>query len=261
MNIIKTLFEHGPLGFILMFSRKMQQLFAKVPFLLRLFAKSTKSIVAFQQTRDSRFDKKFGTDTSGIISIKDLTIESKNTENAVWYEPMSEKIFHQMLKSLSINFSDYTFIDLGSGKGRVLLMATNYGFKKIIGIEFASDLNQIAKQNIEIFKNKSKCNAFIDSICEDATEFKYPKEPLVIFFYSPFNGKVMEDVVSNISNSYSNCKRKMILIFYGRNPGNIELLKKTTFHFKELKIRPDWTVFIKYRAIFLFSSEQLDETF
>jgi len=261
MNSIKTYFEHGPLGFIFMVSRKMQQLFSKVPFLRSLFAKSTESIAAMQQLTDSRFDKKFGTDTSGIISIKDLMIKSKNTENAVWYEPMSEKIFHQMLKSLSINFSDYTFIDLGSGKGRVLLMATNYGFKKIIGIEFASDLNQIAKQNIEIFKNKSKCNAFIDSICEDATEFKYPEEPLVIFFYSPFNGKVMEDVVSNISNSYSNCKRKMILIFYGRNPGNIEQLKKTKFHFKELKIRPDWTVFIKYRAIFLFSSELSDETF
>ena len=106
MNIIKTLFEHGPLGFIVMVSRKMQQLFAKVPFLLRLSAKSTESLVAFQQQLDSRFDKKFGTDTSGIISIKDLTIKSKNTENAVWYEPMSEKIFHQMLKSLSINFRD-----------------------------------------------------------------------------------------------------------------------------------------------------------
>src|SRR5438552_13937135 len=48
------------------------------------------------------------------------------------YQPTEPSLFHEMLKALKIDFREFTFIDLGSGKGRVLLMAANYPFRRIV---------------------------------------------------------------------------------------------------------------------------------
>jgi histone methylation protein DOT1 len=57
-------------------------------------------------------------------------------------------LFQQMMQALPIDFTQFTFVDLGSGKGRVLLMASDYPFKRIIGVEFMPELHRVAQENI-----------------------------------------------------------------------------------------------------------------
>jgi len=47
------------------------------------------------------------------------------------YQPTEPALFQEMMASLPIEFDQFTFIDLGSGKGRTLLMASEYPFMKI----------------------------------------------------------------------------------------------------------------------------------
>jgi hypothetical protein len=248
-----SLCKHGPLGTAKRVNAVMHNYFHRVPGIRRLFISIDILLCIFQRYLDSSIDRQYGIDTSGVIRLKNLTIESKNVEWATWYEPMSVKIFKQIMHHLAINFAEFEFIDFGSGKGRVLLLASNYGFKKIIGVEFAKDLADIANKNVAIWDRYTRKQNNIQTICMDAAEFPIPNVPVVIFFYSPFKGKVMEQVLKNISNSFAMSPREILLVFYGQYPETIKLLKATKFRWRELKLCADWSQFIQYRA-FLFTT-------
>lgn len=106
------------------------------------------------------------------------------------YQPTEPALFHEMLAMLhqhtNLDFGDFAFIDLGSGKGRTLLMASDYPFRRIVGVELLPALNQIAQQNLAQYKSDSqKCFA-LESICADASTWPLPDGPLVIYLFNPF---------------------------------------------------------------------------
>jgi tRNA G46 methylase TrmB len=102
--------------------------------------------------RDSQvfrsFDELYGTDTAGSISVENLQIRSVNRKHGNPYEPMPTRTFEKLLKNVKVQHNDYVFLDLGSGKGRTLLLASNYPFKRVIGVEYALDLHMAALKNI-----------------------------------------------------------------------------------------------------------------
>lgn len=210
-----------------------------------------KKVLSLQRYLDSSFDRKYGTDTAGKIPVSALTIEDPDSDpnDSNWYEGVSVKIFDQIVRQLNIRFSDFTLVDFGSGKGRALILASEYGFRRAIGVEFAKDLHDIACQNVAIYERSTGKSGTIELLCEDATAFSIPPEPVVIFFFSPFKGKVMELVVKHISESLESHPRPMIVVFYGHNEKSIGLLKSTGLRCRELVMRPDRTKFVQYRTL------------
>jgi SAM-dependent methyltransferase len=168
---------------------------------------------------------------------------------------MSVRVFKQIMNYLNIDFGKFKFIDLGSGKGRVLLVASDYGFKRVIGVEFAQELHRTANENVEIYERYTQKPSNIQTICMDATGFPIPEGPVVIFFYSPFKGRIMKEILNNVSKSFAATPREIVLVFYGRNPKSIGLLRATGFECRELEIRSDWSRFIPYRALLLTSPQ------
>ncbi|MDZ7761299.1 MAG: hypothetical protein U5L00_13730 [Desulfovermiculus sp.] len=95
-------------------------------------------VLSYLPGKDKSFDRKYGTDTTGIISSGELSIsDAKTKHNAIFYLPAPERVTQYMLSSLPIDYTAYTFIDYGSGKGRVLLTASQFPFQKIIGLEIS----------------------------------------------------------------------------------------------------------------------------
>jgi hypothetical protein len=137
-----------------------------------------------------------------------------------------------------------------------MLLASEYGFKKIIGVEFTQELHRIASKNVVIWNRNAQKPSTIENICMDAIEFPIPNVPLVIFFYSPFKGTVMEHVVNNVLTSYTMNPREIVLIFYGPYSETKKPLNLPEFQGRELELRADWSQFIKYRC-FLFTSREL----
>jgi hypothetical protein len=227
----------------------------QVPGCKAVFSSADRLLTDFQHYLDAGFDRKYGTVTSGRVPIEDLAIVSPNLDVAIWYEPMSFKIFHAIMDTLAVDFTEFTFIDFCSGMGRVLLMASQYGFKKIIGVEFAPKLHEIALNNVRIYASRVGRTTDAETVCEDATRFPMPPGPLIIFFYSPFMGRVMERVLANISASFAADRRPIILIFHGNNQESIELFEALGFSRTELDLHQDWTRFVMYRSI-VFTSPQ-----
>jgi SAM-dependent methyltransferase len=134
------------------------------------------------------------------------------------YQPTDSTLFHEMIGALSqqdaFDFHDLTFIDLGSGKGRTLLMASDYPFRRIVGVELLPTLNQAAQENLNKYHSESqKCFA-IESICADATEFPFPAEPTLLFLFNPFPESGLRRVIANLEQSLRERPRKIYLLYH-----------------------------------------------
>ena len=106
---------------------------------------------------------------------------------------------------------DFTFIDLGSGKGRVLLMAADYPFKRIIGVEFMPELHRAAQENIAGYSSDRQ--RLIESVCMDARDFEFPPEPLVAYLFNPFSESTFVAVLKNVRQSVEQSPRPVYIAY------------------------------------------------
>jgi hypothetical protein len=164
----------------------------------------------------SEYDRKFNVDTSGQIHLSDLDIESPNSAFGNSYEPSPPKIIIEMISGLGIRYEDYTFIDIGSGKGLVLLIASTYPFRKIVGVEFSSELHAIAIQNLRNYTNPEQKCKNIELVLKDATEYVIPNDPIVLYMFNPFNEKILRTVVTKIRESIRISPRPVFILY--KNP-------------------------------------------
>lgn len=177
--------------------------------------------------RAEAFDKKYNVETAREVRMHELEIDSPNVEHGVFYAGTDPKSFPGILDSLKIEFENFVFIDLGSGKGRALLMASERPFEKIIGVEFASELNAIAQKNILSFRNSEQKCRNIEAVCQDATRFVPPPEPCVFYVFNAFHAGIVAEVLGNIERSFNEKPRDIYFIY--ANPVHIEVLQKNEF--------------------------------
>jgi SAM-dependent methyltransferase len=140
------------------------------------------------------------------------------------YQPTDEAAFREMMAALPIDFRNFTFIDIGSGKGRVLLMASEYPFRKIVGVELMAELHHIAQENIAAFQqqmdssdghqSRSQTPIPIESICMDARQFSFPDTPLVIYLFHPLPEAGLRQMLRNLENSYSQQPRPIWIVYH-----------------------------------------------
>ena len=130
------------------------------------------------------------------------------------YQPTEPSLFHEMLQSLAIDFPAFTFIDLGSGKGRTLLMAADYPFRRVIGVELLPALHAIAAKNIAKYKSETqKCFA-VEPICQDACEFVFPTGPILLYLFNPLPESGLALVMLNLENSLREKPRPFYVLYH-----------------------------------------------
>lgn len=186
---------------------------------------------------DVLFDLKHGVDTCGQKSILDLDIDPSVKANSISYEPSPVKVVRSILEGLSITHPDFTFVDFGSGKGRVLLLASEYPYKKIIGVELSRRLHEIAEGNITKWRSASPKSLDVASVNMNALEFTLPDEPLVLFFFTPFLGAVFAGVVNKIRANLHGSKHPVYIVYYGRNQENIDRLRDLGVDYRKMNFK------------------------
>jgi hypothetical protein len=173
-----------------------------------------KSEPAKQVTLPHPFDAEFGTDTGGVVHAEALRNGSgtKSIYNTAYYgTPPS--MFLQGLARLEIDHRQFAFIDLGAGKGRVVLLASNFPFRQVIGVEFAEDLAAVANRNISLYSPDIRRCEDVRCIAGDASEFVFPPGPLVIFMWHPFVGAVFDRMLANLEQSLRQEPRQVFILY------------------------------------------------
>jgi hypothetical protein len=204
---------------------------------------------------DRAFDRRFGTNTSQRIDLDALAIGSRNREHGVYYEATPTKVFKHIISNLKVApYEEFVFVDFGSGKGRTLLLASDFPFKEIVGVEFSPVLHGIAQNNISIYRSRNQKSFNLKSVCVDAVEYSLPNENMLIYFYNPFRGPVMSKVLHNIKKSVAENRKKVILVYY--NPLQSRTIEDLGFLTKkqEIHLPYDHTRDIQ-RRLFVYSNE------
>jgi hypothetical protein len=129
------------------------------------------------------------------------------------YQPTEPVLFAEMLRHLQLDFHEYVFIDIGSGKGRALLMASDFPFRRILGIELLPELHGIAQENIRRLNGSRKCRA-VESLCVDAREFVFPAEPTVLYLFNPLAERGLRRFVGNLEKSLCEDPRPVFLLYH-----------------------------------------------
>jgi len=130
------------------------------------------------------------------------------------YQPTEPELFDEMLGSLKIDLHGFTFIDLGSGKGRALLMAAGYPFRRILGIELLPALHRLAQENIRKFRSDSQRCFSIESLCQDACSFEFPAEPAVLYLFNPLPEAGMLRVAAKLERSLQESPRAVHIVYH-----------------------------------------------
>ena len=161
----------------------------------------------------SSFDQEFGTDTDGVVPLWKLQIESPHREQGVRYQASAPDFIRAAIESLPIAPADFVYVDIGSGKGRTLLVASEYPFRRVIGVEFSSELNAIATENIRRYPGVRRRCADVSSVCADASTWEFPTENTVLFLYNPFGERVLRRVLGNLRTSLARHPRDVYIIY------------------------------------------------
>ncbi len=196
-------------------------------------------IITLERETEDAFDEKFGTLT-GVIKEQFMlhdSISMERYENSARYHPTPIKSMYLALDSLkkhNINYNDSIFIDVGSGMGRNLLIASEYPFKKIIGIEISEYLNEIAEKNIRIYKTETQKCTNINSFCGDVLNFDLPESKcLVLYFWEPIDEVTFGSLFRKLTESIKSKEQKVFLIFLGKVFP--EVRKSENFKLKDYK--------------------------
>ncbi len=130
------------------------------------------------------------------------------------YQPTEPALFKEMMSSLRINFQAFTFIDMGSGKGRVLLMAADYPFRRIVGVELFPALHRIAQQNLNAYRSESQQCFALETVCRDAREFIFPPEPFLLYLFNSLPEAALIEVMTRLDDSLRQCPREVYLLYH-----------------------------------------------
>ena len=165
------------------------------------------------------------------------TRTSANVRFGERYQAVNADWLQSALAFLNEDWSTFTFVDLGCGKGRALIVAFENGFARVIGVEFAKSLVEIARKNSDIVGARAEVTH------EDATRFEFPNGDLVVFMSNPFQGEVMRQVMNNLARHSGG---KLYLLYY--NPKEMAIVDERTDFLSKIGTIPTAPEFCAWRG-------------
>lgn len=180
--------------------------------------KNTFDIATMQREKDDDFDGMYGTRTSIIMSQFELPeeISPDRLLFSARFHPSPVRTVQfalNMLPQTGKRYEDFVFIDVGTGTGRNLLLASQHPFKAVIGVEISHFLCKLAEENISRYSDTAEVRSPISLHCVDALQFQFPKENMVLYFWEPFSEKIGDPFIGRLMEEAHAHNLHLVLIF------------------------------------------------
>lgn len=154
-------------------------------------------------------EKRHGIETSIEANLGDFGLHD---DERVRYEPSSWLALRRILPKRDVGADD-VFVDLGSGKGRVVLdAAARYPFRRVIGVEIASQLTEVARANVNASLDRLRCRD-IELVTADVLDYELPPDVTIAYIYNPFRGETFRMFMERMIESLDSSPRPFRLIY------------------------------------------------
>jgi SAM-dependent methyltransferase len=157
--------------------------------------------------REIRFDRRHGVQTRGVRQYRG------DIDGVHGYMPIRPRTFRRALAAAGAPAGELTFVDLGCGKGAALVLASEYGFRRVVGVEFDGELAGVAARNLRESPTVRRSGARAEVVHADATRYGLPDEPLLVYLYNPFAGPTLQGVVDNVAASLRAAPRDLWVVY------------------------------------------------
>jgi SAM-dependent methyltransferase len=152
------------------------------------------------------FDARYGTDTGGYLTPQEVAAGREHDALNYGYSAIAPSVFREALArwretlpGAARRLPAYTFVDIGAGKGRALLLAAETPFRKVVGVELNGELARIARRNAVRWSSRARPRAKVRVMQADALEFRWPRSPLLVYLYNPFACELVEQVAARLA--------------------------------------------------------------
>jgi hypothetical protein len=161
------------------------------------------------------FDQIHGTETSGLIAAGNLITGHPNDAHVTAYYGVAPSILrtlvdHWLASPPPHRISHYTFVDIGAGKGRAMLLASQLPFHQVIGIELNPNMADIAQTNLDLWQSAHAADSTAPKITpirllqQDALDYDLPHTPTLLFLFHPFEAPVLKSLLRRIEAQFAN---------------------------------------------------------
>jgi len=155
------------------------------------------------------FDLLLGVSTRGVVATGDDMYDAGGDN--CYYQGCEWLSLRRALKDLNPAASD-VFVDLGSGKGKALLIAGLLPYKRVIGVEIDEELSRLAERNVNRAWSRLRAEK-VECVTSSVLEWPIPDDTSVIFMFNPFIGQTFSAVTSKIFESYDRNPRVLHIVY------------------------------------------------
>ena len=172
------------------------------------------------------FDERYGVDTGGLIGGGELRSGHRHDVFNTAYYGMAPSRFQWVMEQWLADethavLGDYSFIDLGCGKGRAVMMASEFGFRQVLGMELHAGLAKIAEKNVAVWRAADRAVCPVRILCGDATEFVFPDGACLLYLFNPFAAPVMKRLIERIEEDFHGRPGMLDLIYFNPEAGEL----------------------------------------
>ena len=180
------------------------------------------------------FDAQHNVQTSGLVHGRHLTTGHSHDEHSTAYYGIAPSVLETLCARwqqlpLAVPPEDYSFIDIGAGMGRGMLVAARMPFREVLGVEIHPVLAETAQQNIDRWEASGRARCPMRIACQDATEFQFPANPCVAYLFNPFRELVLKKLIRHIEESFASRPGQLDVIYANDELGDV------------FTTRPGWT--------------------
>jgi hypothetical protein len=164
------------------------------------------------------FDVANGVRTSGLIAGRHLKSGHAHDRHATAYFGVAPSVFQSLMRRWlrskpAAAVKDFTFIDLGAGMARAVLLASEMRFREVVGVELHPRLARIARHNVSLWRKAGRMQTATRIVCGDAVDFHFPPGPCLIFMFNPFGAPVMRRLLKRLASRFGDCPGSLDLLY------------------------------------------------
>jgi SAM-dependent methyltransferase len=191
--------------------------------------------------RSAAFDREYGVET--FVRSWVQTERDGASPASVWgYGPINQGFFREMMRAVPVPLGEYTFVDIGAGKGAAVLMASEFGFDHYIGIDLHGHLLEVARQNVTRFNQRTGRALAPEWIEADILEWPITERPALFFLNDPFPAALSAATLARITDSLREQPRKSLLV-YRKPPAEACAVLRSAPLWRPLRITPYWRIY------------------